>query len=176
MKKKLTLFVLLTLSLSLFSCSTNEQNSGTNNDNNNNNQIVDDNENEDNNQGESNDQEEADEIMRINLEINGEIFEADIENSPTGKTFLDLLPMELEMNELNGNEKYFYLDESLPVNPYSPNTIEKGDIMLFGSSCLVIFYENFNTPYSYTRIGKINNANNLDLVLGSGDVTVTFSK
>lgn len=41
-----------------------------------------------------------------------------------------LIHMELEMNELNGNEKYFYLDESLPVNPYSPKTIEKGDIML----------------------------------------------
>ena len=38
------------------------------------------------------------------------------------------------MNELKGNEKYFYLDESLPDNPYSPNTIGKGDIMLFGSS------------------------------------------
>lgn len=80
------------------------------------------------------------------------------------------------MNELNGNEKYFYLDESLPVNTYSPNTIEKGDIMLFGSSCLVIFYENFNTSYSYTRIGKINNANNLDIILGNNDATVTFSK
>lgn len=73
------------------------------------------------------------------------------------------------MNELNGNEKYFYLEESLPVNPYSPNTIEKGDIMLFGSSCLIIFY-------SYTRIGKINNVNNLDTVLGNDDVTVTFLK
>ena len=80
------------------------------------------------------------------------------------------------MNDLNGNKKYFYLDESLPVKPYSPNTIGKGDIMLFGSSYLVIFYENFNTSYSYTRIGKINNANNLDIILGSDDVTVTFSK
>lgn len=176
MKKKLTLFILLSFSLSLFSCSTNEQNSGTNNDNNNNNQIFEDDENEDNNQGEYDDQEEKDETMKISIEINGEIFEADIENSATGKAFLDLLPIELEMNELNGNEKYFYLEESLPVNPYSPNTIEKGDIMLFGSSCLVIFYENFNTSYSYTRIGKINNANNLDVFLGSDDVTVTFSK
>lgn len=47
--------------------------------------------------------------------------------------------------------------------------------MLFGSSCLVIFYENFNTSYSYTRIGKINNANNLDIILGNNDATVTFS-
>lgn len=84
--------------------------------------------------------------------------------------------MDLEMNELKGNEKYFYLDESLPVNPYSPNTIGKGDIMLVGSSCLVIFYENFNPSYSYTRIRKINNANNLDIILGNNDATVTFSK
>ena len=48
--------------------------------------------------------------------------------------------------------------------------------MLFGSSCLVIFYENFNTSYSYTRFGKINNANNLDIILGNNDATVTFSK
>lgn len=41
--------------------------------------------------------------------------------------------------------------------------------MLFGSSCLVIFY-------SYTMIGKINNANNLDVVLGNDDETVTFLK
>lgn len=176
MKKKFTFFILLAFSLSLFSCSLNEQNSGTNNDNNNNNQIIEDDENGDNDIGENNGQEETDETMKINIEINDEIFEADIENSATGKAFLDLLPMELEMNDLNGNEKYFYLDESLPVSPYSPNTIEKGDIMLFGSSCLVIFYENFNTSYSYTRIGKINNANNLDIVLGNDDVTVTFLK
>ena len=175
MKKKFTFLILLTFSLSLFSCSTNEQNSGTNNDNNND-QIVEDNENGDNDQGENNDQEETDETMKINTEINGVIFEADIENSSTGKAFLDLLPMELEMNELNGNEKYYYLDEDLPVDVYQPQRIETGDIMLFGSSCIVIFYESFNTNYSYTRIGKINNANNLDIVLGSGDVTVTFSK
>ena len=48
--------------------------------------------------------------------------------------------------------------------------------MLYGSDCLVIFYESFNTTYSYTRIGRIDNADNLDGVVGSGSVNVRISK
>ena len=48
--------------------------------------------------------------------------------------------------------------------------------MLYGSDCLVIFYENFDTPYSYTRIGKIDNVDNLKDVLGNGNVNVMISK
>ena len=48
--------------------------------------------------------------------------------------------------------------------------------MLYGSDCLVIFYESFNTTYSYTRIGRIDNADNLDKVVGSGSVNVKISK
>lgn len=160
MKKKLV-FLLPLLLFNLLSCSEiNGNNGGSNNDN----SLS-----EDNNQESGND-------MKINLMVNGDNFVVDIENSLTGLAFLHLLPMEIEMNDLNGNEKYYYLDEDLPVDVYQPQRIETGDIMLFGSSCIVIFYESFNTNYSYTRIGKINNANNLDIVLGSGDVTVTFSK
>ena len=34
--------------------------------------------------------------------------------------------------------------------------------MLFGSNCLVIFYKTFNTSYSYTKIGHIENMPDLD--------------
>ena len=65
------------------------------------------------------------------------------------------------MNELNGNEIYYYLNQDLSTNSYQPHNIETGDIMLFGSSFLVIFYESFQTNYSYSRIGKISNPNGL---------------
>lgn len=59
------------------------------------------------------------------------------------------------MQELNGNEKFYDLPKDLPTNPKQVTEIKKGDLMLFGSNCLVLFYENFKTSYSYTRLGRI---------------------
>lgn len=113
--------------------------------------------------------------MKINLTINGNNFTATLEDNETTRELLNRLPLELNMSELNGNEKYYYFDENLPTNSYRPGSISTGDIMLYGSDCLVIFYEDFDTPYSYTRIGKIDNVDNLKDVLGSGNVNVTIS-
>ena len=72
------------------------------------------------------------------------------------------------MNELNGNEKYGTLDKSLTTNSYNPGVINKGDVMLYGSNTLVVFYKTFNTSYSYTKIGHIDNLDDL----GSNNVKV----
>ncbi len=48
--------------------------------------------------------------------------------------------------------------------------------MLYGSDCLVLFYETFNTSYSYTRIGKIDNPSSLKDSVGSGNIKIYFSK
>ena len=114
--------------------------------------------------------------MKINLTINGNNFTATLEDNETTRELLNRLPLELNMSELNGNEKYYYFDDSLPTNSYRPGNISTGDIMLYGSDCLVIFYENFDTPYSYTRIGKIDNVDNLKDALGNGNVNVMISK
>ena len=114
--------------------------------------------------------------MKINLTINGNSFTATLDDNETTRELINRLPLELNMSELNGNEKYYYFDDSLPTNSYRPGSINTGDIMLYGNDCLVIFYESFNTTYSYTRIGRIDNANNLDKVVGSGSVNVRISK
>lgn len=119
--------------------------------------------------------EEEDLSMKINLTINGNNFMATLEDNETTRELLNRLPLELNMSELNGNEKYYYFDDRLPTNSYRPSSINKGDIMLYGSDCLVIFYENFNTTYSYTRLGKIDNVDNLKDALGSGNVDITIS-
>jgi hypothetical protein len=46
--------------------------------------------------------------------------------------------------------------------------------MLFGSDCLVLFFEDFSTSYSYTRIGHIEDAGDFVDTLTSGNVEVTF--
>ena len=112
--------------------------------------------------------------MKINVIIGGATFTATIDDTETGRAFHALLPMTINMNELNGNEKYHYLDTSLPTASYSPGTINAGDIMLYGSSCVVLFYETFSSGYSYTRIGAVDNPDRLAQVLGGGNVTVRF--
>lgn len=114
--------------------------------------------------------------MKINLTINGNSFTATLEDNETTKELLKRLPLEVSMSELNGNEKYYYFDESLSTNSYRIGKISTGDIMLYGNDCLVIFYEDFDTPYSYTRVGKIDNVDNLKNSLGKGNVNVVLSK
>lgn len=110
----------------------------------------------------------------LKLTIGQTNFTATLEDNATVKELQSLLPMTLQMDELNGNEKYCYLSSSLPTAASRPGTIHAGDIMLYGSSCIVIFYKTFSSGYSYTRIGHIDNVEQLAQAVGSGSVSVRF--
>jgi len=109
-------------------------------------------------------------MNKVYVNINDKKLGIDLENNSTTSALIKLLPLELSMNDLNGNEKYVYLNESLPTNTYSPKHIEAGDVMLFGDNCLVIFYESFDTSYSYSKIGHINNLPSLD----DGNISISI--
>ena len=100
--------------------------------------------------------------MNVKININNKEYTLNLENNTTTKSFINLLPSEYTMKELNGNEKYIYLDNTLPIDPISPKHINKGDVMLYSNNCLVIFYKSFDTTYSYTKIGHIDNLEDLD--------------
>ncbi len=119
---------------------------------------------------------EEQEENTMELVIKGGHFTAQLEANDTVEEFLKLLPTELEMKELNGNEKYCYLDCSLPSKPENVHSIKAGDIMLYGDSCIVIFYKSFSTQFSYTKIGHIETDVSLDTLLGDGTVSVNFQK
>ena len=114
--------------------------------------------------------------MQINVTVGTKTFTATLADSETGRAFAKLLPLTLSMTELNGNEKYHYLDSPLPMDSYQPGTIQAGDLMLYGNNCVVLFYETFSSSYSYTRIGSIDNSAGLAAALGSGNVSVRFEK
>ena len=113
---------------------------------------------------------------KIRLTVNGKQFSVTLENNATANAFRDMLPLTLDMTELNANEKFADLPKSLPTNRYNPGTIEVGDILLYGSSTIVVFYKKFDTPYSYTKLGKITQVDGLEAALGKGNVKVSFSK
>ena len=135
------------------------------------------NDNEENNNEENNGDNNDNELMERNIivTVNGTSFAATLENNEAGRAFAALLPLTLNMSEMNGNEKYHYLDESLPTESYRPGTIQTGDLMLYGSSCVVLFYETFSSGYSYTRLGRIDNPKGLAAAVGRGNVTVSFT-
>ena len=111
---------------------------------------------------------------KIKITINSFTFVATANDNETARAFIAMLPLTLNMLELNGNEKYNYLSNNLPSAASNPGTINYGDLMLWGSNCIVLFYETFNTSYSYTKIGTIDDPTDLKTALGSGNSTVKF--
>jgi hypothetical protein len=116
------------------------------------------------------------ELMKdtIAIIIGNAHFAAILESTAVATEFKKMLPLTVNMKDLNSNEKFFDLSSNLPDNASNPRTINAGDLMLWGSNTLVLFYKTFNTSYSYTRLGKIENPNGLSRALGLGNVTVTF--
>ena len=112
----------------------------------------------------------------IKLSIGGNVFTSKLEDNATVRAFVGLLPMTLDMSELNGNEKYCYLDGSLPSAPERVEQIHAGDLMLYGNNCIVLFYKSFSTQYSYTRIGHIDDISGLETAVGRGSVQVKFTE
>lgn len=111
---------------------------------------------------------------KIKIKVGEKVFTATLLDNPTATAFKALLPLTIRMNELNNNEKYADLSKSLPINPSVPPSIQVGDLTIYGSKTLVLFYKGFSTSYSYTKIGKINDVTGLVSSLGTGDVNVSF--
>jgi hypothetical protein len=111
---------------------------------------------------------------KLKITVGSTVFTATLYDNATATSFKAMLPLTLPMTELNGNEKFFDLSGNLPVNASNPGTIQNGDIMLYGSRTLVLFYKTFSTSYSYTRLGRVDDVSGYATALGSGGVTVKF--
>lgn len=108
----------------------------------------------------------------IKITIGTAVFTATLNNNATVAAFKAMLPLTINMQELNGNEKFYYFPSALPTNASVGGNLQIGDIMLYGNNCLVLFYEALNTSYSYTKLGHITNANGLVNALGKESVTI----
>ncbi|ATD65884.1 cyclophilin-like fold protein [Neisseria weixii] len=106
---------------------------------------------------------------------NGQTFDIQLENNPTAQAFAELLPLDLTMRDHLNNEKFAALPNALPRQDQTAGYIQTGDIMLYQGGTLVVFYECFTSSYRYTRIGKINNPDQLKQALGRKDVQVKLT-
>lgn len=111
---------------------------------------------------------------QMKITVGSTVFTATLYDNETVTALKAMLPLTLNMTDLNANEKYYHFSTNLPANAQSIGTIQTGDLMLYGSNSFVLFYKTFNTSYTYTRIGKTNNISGLATALGMGGVTVKF--
>ncbi len=89
------------------------------------------------------------------------------------KSLLESGEMTIGMSMYGGFEQVGSLGSSLPRNDVQTTTTA-GDIVLYSSNQIVIFYG--SNSWSYTRLGTIQDktAEELSELLGNGDVTLTL--
>ena len=82
-------------------------------------------------------------------------------------------PIEISMSMYGGFEQVGSLGFKLPSND-SQYTTSTGDIMLYTSNQLVVFYG--SNTWAYTKLGKIKDLTDEDItnLLSNGDVTITL--
>lgn len=116
------------------------------------------------------------EESRMWMTVGERRFAITLTDNAAALAFAAQLPLTLDMSELNGNEKHADLRAALPANASRPGAIRKGDLMLYGTNTLVVFYETFDSSYPYTRLGRVDDPADLARVLGRRGVRVVFSK
>ena len=116
------------------------------------------------------------EESRMWMTIGERRFAITLADTDAARAFAAMLPLTLDMEELNGNEKKKDLPSPLPTDASRPGTIRNGDLMLWGSRTVVVFYQTFDTSYSYTRLGHVDDPASLAQALGRRGIRVVFSK
>jgi hypothetical protein len=116
-------------------------------------------------------------MMPILISVGNASFSAKLYDNETTRALLAQFPLSLNMSELNGKEKYYHFPENLPSpSTEKPATIHAGEIMLWSSNSLVLFYSTFSNAYGgYVRLGYVEEVTGLADSLGSGSVQVTFT-
>ena len=116
----------------------------------------------------------GDNMQNIIITIKNKEYEAVLYDNSTVRELIKNFPISITMSDLYENEKYYNFSKSFSTSSENVANINKGDIMLFGDNCLVIFYKSFSTRYKYTKLGYIKNLEDLENSLGKGDIEITF--
>lgn len=93
--------------------------------------------------------------MKLQIEAGGSTFTAALEDNEAVNAFVEMLeegPVEIEMSEYGGFEKVGSLGTSLPASN-SQMTTQAGDIVLYNSSQIVMFYG--SNSWSYTKLAEV---------------------
>lgn len=114
---------------------------------------------------------------KINITIDGRSMSATLADNVATKALVEKLstgPITISMNNYGGFEKVGALPWSLP-SADTQITTKPGDIMLYNSNNIVIFYG--QNSWAYTPLGVLETTDSSEIssFVGSGDKQVTIS-
>lgn len=117
------------------------------------------------------------EILDMKMTINGTAVKVNWEDNASVKALAEMAgngPVTIETEPYGGFEQVGSIGATLPSNDTDIRT-EAGDIMLYTSSQMVIFYG--SNSWAYTRLGRITDKSDSELreLLGGDGVTVTIT-
>jgi len=113
----------------------------------------------------------------MNIQIGNTVLKAGLSDNPSVDAFKELLkkgPLAIDMSDYGSFEKVGSIGTTLPSDDKRITT-SPGDIMLYSSNQIVMFYG--SNSWSYTRIGRIEGMTESELkeAFGAGNVEVIFS-
>lgn len=100
---------------------------------------------------------EVGKLADLRVNIAGNIYTAVSESNKAAQNFLTHLPLDIEMNDLNSNEKRGYTYFKLATDARKLGKVEIGDILIYGDSYVIIATKTFKTNDKYTKLGHIQN-------------------
>lgn len=114
---------------------------------------------------------------KVTLIVDGRTAMATLSDNAACRELVALLekgPINITMSDYGGFEKVGALPQSFTTSNSQISTVP-GDIMLYQGHQMVIFYG--TNLWSYTRLGKIDNATveSVRQFLGNGNITLTIS-
>ena len=122
------------------------------------------------------DESEEEQTSMMRMKINGTPVTVAWEDNESAAALKELAAggLEIRMSMYGGFEQVGSIGQRLPASDVQTTT-SSGDIVLYSSSQLVVFYG--SNSWAYTRLGHITDKTPEEMraLLGSGDVTVTLS-
>ena len=113
--------------------------------------------------------------MKMNVQIGEAVFTATLEDNAAVSELVEMMrqgPVTVEMDDYSGFEKVGSLGTRLSAHDVQTTT-QPGDIVLYSSSSIVMFYG--TNSWAYTRIGHIDDLTGWEDALGDGGITAVFS-
>ena len=114
-------------------------------------------------------------MHKIQIELDGAVISATLDDNPTVRDFVARLPLILELKDYASTEKVGFLPDKLSTQNAPPgSTPVVGDISYYAPwGNLAIFYKNFAYSAELVRLGRISSG--IEHLNFSGEKHVTIS-